>query len=110
MTRRERVTAAFARSTPAQKALSIIAGLTTVAVFVGILAGCARWAHEAANNIATKAEIDSLYVRQTTFAVFQQGLAAQHQRDSLIQDARAVRAESKLDVLVAACRKRGDCL
>lgn len=109
MIRHDRVTAAFARNSPisAQKFLAIVIGTLTV---VGLLSGFVRWAHRTANSIPTRAEVDSLFVKQTTFTTFRLDLELQHQRDSLISDARAVRAESKLDALVADCRRRGGCL
>lgn len=110
MTRRERVTAAFARSSPWQKVISIVGGLTTIAVFVGILAGCARWINQAASEIPTKTEIAKTYVAKDTFNALKQDLVLQHRTDSLISDARAARTDSSLSLLVRACRKRGECL
>jgi hypothetical protein len=103
MTRTERFTQAFRIETMSAKTLArlIIGGVA----LAGSLGAAGRWI----NSHPTKAEVDSSYVHKYDFALYQQGMATLHMRDSLIQDARDVRRDSLLSSLYRACHRRGEC-
>lgn len=101
--RAERFTQAFRFE--AMSARSFIRLVLGAIAFAGSLGAAARWV----NAHPTKAEVDSVYVRRDTFAIYQQGHNAIHMRDSLIQAAVQARSDSMLSALVRACRRRGEC-
>lgn len=72
---------------------------------VGSIAATARYA----NSLETRPHAESTYVRQDSFAIYQARMAAKRERDSLIADAKMSRIDTSLNVLVRACRRRGDC-
>lgn len=71
---------------------------------VGALLAVAGWALRSSARV-----LDERYVHVDSFAAYQAGVAQQHQRDSLIQDARSTRQEQMLGELYRACQRRGEC-
>jgi hypothetical protein len=64
--------------------------------------GAQRFVHGETSDLATKAGVESLYVRRDTFAI-------RHLGDSLNIQARLTRIDTSLGQLVRACQHRREC-
>ena len=80
MTRAQRITTALHLSSmSARTAFRLIAGMLGLATTLG---ATARWVHNTANAYPTKAEVESVFVRRDTFALYRLDQAAQRREDS----------------------------
>lgn len=77
--RAERFTAAFSRPLDTMSAKTFIRGAMLLIALAGSLGALGRWV----TSHPTKAEVDSVFVRRDTFAIYQQGLAAKLREDSI---------------------------
>ena len=105
MTRRQRLTKALTINISSLSFGKLVAIVSGSVVLGGALGGAARYV----GHFETKTHAESTFVRRDSMAIYQQGDALIHQRDSLITAAAIAAMQKDLSSLVRACQRKGEC-